>query len=155
MFDAVMASEALRWIKATIRHDEELQAIALVMVWYYWSLKPDVPVRQHAYYASRQVLEGRDLPGVRTGKTRDAYRLRKVVEGGTMQNLPDRKPGPVRIVSQKEQFAKLCDAMTEREQAIADAFLDGLANNEVAQRFGVSPARMTQIRQAMMRHLEG
>lgn len=148
MFTTEMMTETQKWIARRLRCPE-LQAIALVLAWYRWRTRPDVPLRQHAYYAARQALHGRDLPGVDCERGPDAWKLERW-QGGEMKHLPDGKPGPVKEAIWAEEWEHFWAELTDRERAIADELIEGKQNQEVAKTFGISAPRVTQIRQAMM-----
>jgi DNA-directed RNA polymerase specialized sigma subunit len=151
MFDSAMMNEAMNWIRKSLK-DEEMQAIALVMAWFEWSLRPELPIRLHAYYAAKRALKGRDLPGIQNRTKFEAYKLRKWV-GGTMDGLKDPKPGPVKEAIWNEQWELLWESMNDRERAMADAFIDRVPGIEIAERYGISPGRVAQIRRELMRYL--
>ena len=151
MFDAQMYADAEKWVSKMLRCPD-LIAVAIVIVWYRWSMRPDVPLRQHAYYAALQARRGRDLPDVKR-PAKDLWYM-GMTQAGSMAGLADGKPGPVKVAEWNEQWERFWQGLDERERDMADLYIDGAKNQDVAERMGISPGRATQIRQKMMEHLE-
>lgn len=149
-----IAPVVLKYAAACLRCPDQ-QSLALTLAWYYWHLAPDkhyLPASVWARVGVRHVLAGRDIPGLRS-KFRDAMKHRET-QGARMNGLADRRPGPERTVMASELFDRLWSRMTPREWEMAEMLIDGAANQDVAERVGISPGRATQIRQAMRRYLD-
>ncbi len=152
-FDTI-ASVVERYAAACTRCPD-LRSLALTLAWYYWSIAPDkhhLPASVWARVGVRHALAGRDIPGIRS-KFRDAMKYRET-QGAGMEGLADRRPGPMRTVVSAELFDRLWSQMNDREREMAEMYIDGAANQDVAERVGVTPGRATQIRQAMRRYLD-
>ncbi len=48
-------------------------AIAMTLIWLYWSRKPEIAMEQHIRFGIKHARAGRDLPGVQNSKFRDIW----------------------------------------------------------------------------------
>ena len=140
-----------RYTRMRLR-DEELASIALVLAWYYWSRATNrgLPASVWARVGVRHALAGRDLPGVQASHTHDAMEHPDTWLGSDMGLLMDHRPGPEHQAEVNERLGRFWAALTARERRIALALMNGSAARDVACEEGLSPGRITQMRQRML-----
>jgi DNA-directed RNA polymerase specialized sigma24 family protein len=149
-FTTGMYEEAVEIINRMCRCPDRA-AVALALTWFRWSKRPDVTINHHAFYSCLQVWKGRDLPGVQKGWKRDA--LSHSLSGAGMDEVLDRRPGPLEQMVAAESEELLMELATDRELILIDLFASGKKNNDVAAELGVSAGRVTQMRQRLMEKL--
>lgn len=144
---------AVRYARQVLKANDELVSIALVLCWFYWSKRPaDYPASHWAQIGVRQAASGRDLP--RIGRTRAKDALSHSVSGCGMGEVMDRKPGPVKLIEDREQAELLFATLSDREREMAEMLIAGIPAGNVARAFNVSPPRVTQIRRELMERLQ-
>lgn len=147
-FDAI-APVVIRYA-ATRLKCPYLQSLALTLAWYCWrqANRPELPPSVWARMAVRQVLSGRDLPGVRS-KFRDAWDHLEQWQGAGMDDVMERKPGPVQTVLIREEVERFFATLGPFEQEMCQLLADGLPNQEVARRMGRTPSAISQRRRRL------
>jgi DNA-binding CsgD family transcriptional regulator len=67
-----------------------------------------------------------------------------------MKGLADRSPGPEKTVMWQEEYAKLLGSLTQQETELARLTIqEGITGvYELAERLGVTPGRVSQIRRS-------
>jgi DNA-directed RNA polymerase specialized sigma24 family protein len=68
--------------------------------------------------------------------------------------VEDRRATPAELAMYRIDFRAWLKSMTARQRRIAQMLAAGFATAEVAERFGVSPGRISQLRRWLMRHWE-
>jgi hypothetical protein len=130
--------------------DDERRSMTLVMAWYYWQKCPkDLPPDLWACVAVRAVFAGRDLPGIHPNRKRDAMHYAWLC--GHMPEVMDRRPGPDKVAQDRELWDLFHGRLPRRIRKLARGFLNDLSGREVAKMLGVSPGRVTQLRQEAQR----
>jgi len=124
----------------------DVAAIAMVLIWLYWSRKPNIAITYHIRYGIRQALWGRDLPGVQDSKFRDIWDKAANWGGAGMGELADPSPGPDKLVEDAEAYQVLRGILTDKEAKANDLYIAGLKNMEVAEELEVTQGRATQLR---------
>lgn len=152
VFSAEVFPTVERYARGVFRDDEDSVAIALVLAWWYWRVRPqDFAASHWARLAVRAVRNGRDLP--RFGRTRECDALSHAVCAAGMDELTDRKPGPERIVEARELLVRLTATLTDRERLMVEMLTSGEKAVAVSRATGISAGRVTQVRQALMDRL--
>ena len=144
---------AERYARQVLKTNDELVSIALVLCWFYWSRrKEDYSPSHWAQIAVRQAASGRDLP--RIGRTRAKDALSHSISGCGMDEVTERRPGPAKVIEDREQADLLFATLSDRERQMAEMLTAGIPAGNVARAFNVSPPRVTQIRRELMERLE-
>ena len=150
-FETEVYPVVLRYARMRFRGDDELVSLALILAWWVWSTRrADFPPSAYAQIGVRQAYAGRDLPGFGI-RSRDAFK--RAQQGGGMEGLTDRYPGPEKLAEQAELSRLLLATFSERERLLAELLVSGMKAKDVATELGVSPPRVTQIRQKLMERL--
>ncbi len=68
--------------------------------------------------------------------------------------VEDRRATPAELAMYRIDFRAWLKSMTARQRRITQMLAAGFATAEVAERFGVSPGRISQLRRWLMRHWE-
>jgi hypothetical protein len=132
-----------RIINARVR-DEEPASIALVLAWYYWQRDAGRhEPRHYASFAIRHAIAGRDLPGIKDST--DVFDRLTCCGGAGMGHVEDRTPGPDSLVCHAEQMEIWEASLNETQREVVALRLEGLSNQEVARRVGLTPSRTSQI----------
>lgn len=130
----------------------DLQGHAVTLGWWFWHRSPNkrhLPASVWARVAVRAALNGRDIPGVKIGKFRDAMRRRES-QGAGMGELADRRPGPLNLLIIREETERFFASLDEFEQRMCNLLADGVKNQEVARRMRRSPGAISQRRRRLM-----
>jgi hypothetical protein len=129
-------------------HNEELEAIALVLAWWAWShRKQELPPSVWARVGVRHARAGRDLPGIKS-KFRDVWDHLEQWQGGSMGQVVDRRPGPAGQAAWKEELAAILAHLSAAQQELAELVQEEgiLRTDELARRLGKTPGRISQMR---------
>ncbi len=146
MFETTVLPVVERYAGKVFRGNDDQVALAIVLAWWVWSnRKSDFPASVYARCGVRQVMQGRDLPGLQT-KSTDVWRKMDCWGGAGMAGMADPKPGPARRAEQKELFAKLLDDLNDRHREMADLLMNGAMSKDVADALSVSAGRISQMR---------
>lgn len=156
MFETSVLPVVERFARKTFRGDVDRITLAIVLAWWVWSnRKSDFPASVYAQIGVRQVMQGRDLPGMVTTGAADVWRRLTRIDGAGMEGLADRRPGPAREAEKREQAERFLAGLTGREKRMADMFMDGCPAKEVADELNLSPGRITQMRQEAKEAFDG
>jgi hypothetical protein len=127
------------------------QSLALTFAWFNWNRatpeQQQLPASVWARQGVRWVNAKRDLPGIGTPANDALYRADS---GGAMEGLADAFPGPEQIVMNRERYRTVVDTATDRERCLIEGFEAGVPAKDVAASLGISPGRVTQLRQGLM-----
>lgn len=129
----------------------DAQAVALVLAWWAWHIAPDkrhLPPSVWAKVGVRHALAGRDLPGIRS-KFRDAWDHLDQWQGAGMDNVADRKPGPLHAAIALEEVERFFDSLDDFEREMCELLSQGLPNQEVARRMNRTPGAISQRRRRL------
>lgn len=125
--------------------DEQKAQDAIGYCWYRYQLNtrsPEITAKSHAWMAILAVRYGRRLPGERKPWHKDA--LDRAVSGAGMDEVRDRRPGPDRLAEMREEWQSLLSKLNKRQRDLLD--LAEMRTSDLAERFGVSAARISQLR---------
>lgn len=130
----------------------DLESLTLTFAWYCWmratpEKQQELPASVWARLGVRWVKSKRDIPGV-MASMKDA--MHRAQQGGAMEGLADRYPGPEQIVMDRERYATVKSRATDRERILIEMFEDHRKLIDVAAKLEVSPGRITQIRQGLI-----
>ncbi|HEX5102404.1 MAG TPA: LuxR C-terminal-related transcriptional regulator [Pirellulaceae bacterium] len=116
---------------------------------------PGTPPKSIAYYACLQVKIGRqfrqsersiDGPNPRRRKKPQ----REVADVGKVLARPGNNPAAIATVLM--DYTAWLPSLTDREQELLEAFLRGDSTKELARRYRISPARVSQIRRELVEY---
>jgi hypothetical protein len=141
----------VRYGRKVFGTDDERFSIALVLCWWLFSnRREDHPPRVYARVACAHAMHGRDLPGVRSGKSQDAYRLTQW-QGGGMGMVTDRRPGPAEEAEMREEMRNFLAVCNDQERLVAETLIGdhGATVAHLADLIGKSKGRVSQIRRAL------
>lgn len=139
--------EAQAVVNRTIKCPD-VAAIAMVLIWLYWSRKPELAIACHIYRGIGHALAGRDLPGIGASCT-DTWEQATNWGGAAMMGLADKTPGPAKLAEDKDQLPVWEEGLTDGELRAKELYEAGLNNLEVTRELGVTPARGSQMRRSM------
>lgn len=128
--------------------DEQLVQDAIGLSWFRYRQNPraaEIRAESHAWYAIRQVLSGRRLPGEKA-RGEDALDHRDTWRGGDLGELRDRRPGPDQIAAMREEWEVLQQNLNERQRQMLRLAQSGMRTKDLAALLGISPARVSQLR---------
>lgn len=133
---------SIRW-----RLTDDQSCDAASVAWMLWradggALEPGL----YAWCAIRKVRSVQGVPGMGVSAKDVTRRLRKV-DGGKMSRLRDKSPGPLERLVARETFECVLAGCSAREKHLIALLESGETAKEVARQLGISPARVTQLRQ--------
>jgi hypothetical protein len=141
-----------RYARKRLRDDDRV-ATAIVLAWHYWQTGPELPASAWARAAVRAVCAGRDLPGLHDGRRKDA--LDFAYQGAGMGEVMDREPQPLDAIVAKEEYERILASLNDRQRMLVDAIAGGNNRTDrLAEAFGISPARVSQMRREIMAKLD-
>lgn len=144
-FETTVLPVAQKFAAKAISWDEDLQATAVSLAWYYWHKRQiDFPASVWARCGVRAALAGRDLPGL-TSSTDVFDRLVKW-SGAGMHNVMEKRPGPDKLAEHRELMEQFLQGLSPARQQIFLALLDDASGLEIARRLERTPARVSQMR---------
>lgn len=137
------------------RRDEAKAQDAIGYCWYRYQLSPapDVHPLTIAWMAIKAVLRGRRMPGERTKAWVDALD-RPFWNGAGMEHVRDKSPGPDRQAEMKEEWNLLIGRLNRQERRILRMAEQEMRTKDMAAILGVSAARVSQIRRAIVERTE-
>lgn len=150
VFETEVLPIATRYIGSVFGRNEELASIALSLTWYQWHTygHKGLPPSCYIQVAVRQVLSGRDVPGVVSSVACNAWKRTTV---GAMKEVRDRRPGPDRLVGWREEFAVVYPTLGRQQRRLVDLMREEILDNqELAARLGVTEGRVSQLRRKVM-----
>lgn len=107
-----------------------------------------------AYYATRRVLSRRQFQERQRSVTGPNPRglPKPERESGSLVDALDPLHDPAELAQVKLDFTAWLDALTDREQELLVAFMRGERTKDLARRYGVTCARISQIRNELVEH---
>jgi DNA-directed RNA polymerase specialized sigma24 family protein len=153
---AVFHRATRRWARLVFagRHDrEELTDDAVSTAWeLLQSSPPTVMPSTIARFAVQRVKVDRQFAERQRSITGpNPRRLDKPTRNALVETLTTSN-NPAEIVQVRLDFAAWYEQLTGREQQLLLAFLDGERTKDLARRFGISFARVSQIRRELVDH---
>jgi len=146
-----------RYARKVFGTDDESYSLAMVLCWWIFTQRrEDFPASCYIRLAVRNVRYGRDLPGVQASKFRDVYDYLTKWDGGDMNLVIDRRPGPERVAEMREEMEAFLATCTEQERAVAETLMGdhGATVAHLADLIGRSQGRVSQIRRELKERLD-
>lgn len=134
---------------------EELIADTISAAWELLQTAPPSATPQSiAWYATKRVKVGRQFSERQRSITGPNPRhLEKPPrEPGWLPEVVDGSQDPAEVAQVRLDFIAWLDMLTDREQAMLTAFLNGESTSDLAARYGISHGRVSQIRRELVQH---
>lgn len=134
---------------------EELINDTISTAWELLQTAPPTATPQSiAWYATKRIKVGRQFSERQRSITGpNPRRLDKPARGEVADYLDD-SGDPAELAQVRLDFVAWLEFLTERERDMLSAFLNGERTSELADRYGVSHARVSQIRRELINHWE-
>lgn len=152
MFETAILPVVERAARKAFGQDDEKVSVTTCLAWLYWSRRPhDYAASHWARLAIRDVMNGRDVPGIRT-KFRDVWDHLVRWQGAGMDEVLDRRPGPEEQVMWAEEYERVCERLTPEQQRMADIIRSdaNAGTGDIATRLGKSAGRVSQMRREIL-----
>ncbi len=151
-FDKDVAPVARHWAKVTFARDSDRSAKTADVVSEAWVLYrtagPDATADSLAWYAVRRVAIGRQFS--QSARSLTEFNPRRVVKATRMKLATDivgSGDDPAELAALRIDFPEWFNTqLNERKQEICEAVLQGDSTAELAERFGVTPGAISQVR---------
>jgi DNA-directed RNA polymerase sigma subunit (sigma70/sigma32) len=138
------------------RHDRaELIADTISVAWeLVQTAPPDATPQSIAWYATKRVQVGRQFVERQRSITGpNPKRIDKPQrDEAPLMEMVDDSQNPADLAQLHLDFVAWLDVLTDRERAMLAAFLNGERTNDLATRYDVSRARVSQIRRELVQH---
>lgn len=133
---------------ATHPDREAMIADAISEAWLALLAKPDAPPSSIAWFAARRVKVGRQFQESTRSLTgpNPRRRCKPIRDAADVAALFRDGANPARIVALRLDFREWFGRLSPRKQRIVNALAMGESTTEVAERFGLSLGRVSQIR---------
>ncbi len=132
----------------------DMAARVVALAWYNWMTDGGrQEPRLYANFAIRQVLGGRDVPGVK-GR-RDVFDRLANWGGGGMEGVADPLPGPDRLAEDREAWAGLEARESEAAARMVAMTLAGASGKDIAAALGVTQGRVSQMKRQAYERFRG
>lgn len=148
----VVSKLAKRWFK-----DEQQVQDAIGSCWFAYQQTPNalsITATSFANFAVLAVRRGRRLPGERTKQYGGDALDRTYWNGAGMQDVKDKRPGPDKLAEWKEEWESLLSKLNDQERRVMMLALEDFRTMDMAVQLGVSAARVSQIRRAIVAHTQ-
>ena len=132
----------------------ELIADTISVAWELLQTAPPTATPQSlAWYATKRVISGRQFSERQRSITGpNPRRLDKPKRETWLDWIVDDSQNPAELAQVRLDYAAWLDFLTDREREMLTAFLNGERTSELATRYGVSHARVSQIRRDLVEH---
>ncbi len=132
---------------------EELVADAVSTAWELLLTAPPAATPSTvAYYATRRVKIGRQFSERQRSITGPNPRQLDKPTRDELVDVLTTSDDPAEIVQVRLDFAAWYENLTGREQQMLLAFMDGERTQDLARRYGISNARVSQVRRELVEH---
>jgi hypothetical protein len=123
---------------------------AISVAWELWRMKPDAPPPSLAYYACKRVRCDRQFSESIASVTGPASRRCEKPERISLMEVLRETDDPRDLVAVRLDYAAWLQTLTPRERELLEAFLLRERTKDLARRFRVTAARISQIRRELL-----